>query len=119
MSGPHRLQRAVTPLLLCSCMLLSQACASPPAAGPAHLAVMIEFASPTDGAKPALLASLVYRTGAAVHYRAAVSPNRHAYRLDCAVGDPDCRHALSRLATDPRIRSISLDRLRTPNQDIR
>ena len=98
-------------------MLLSQACASTPAAEASRLAVMIEFATATDGADPVLLASLVNRAGAGVHYRAAVSPSRHAYRLDCAARDPDCHQALLRLSADPRIRSISVDRLRTPTQD--
>ena len=103
--------------LLGSCVLLSQACASPPSA--ASMAVMIDFKAPIDGASPELLGSLSRRAGVQVSYRAAVSPSRHAYSLACPSRDPDCRSAIGRLSADPRIRDLAADRLKSPIQDNR
>lgn len=119
MTGTYALRRLAGAAVLPACIALSQACASPPSAAAHGKAVMIDFAVPTDGASPALLASLSHRAGATLVYRAAVSPNRHAYQLDCAATDPDCRQAIASLSADPRIRSISADRLSHPSQDNR
>lgn len=119
MTGTCSLQRHVTALLLGSCVLLSQACASSTATTPSSATVMIDFVNATDGGSPALLESLSDRAGASVSYRSAVSPSRHAYRLDCPASDSGCGRAIARLAADTRIRDISADGNKSPIQDNR
>ena len=56
MTGTYALRRLAGAAVLPACIALSQACASPPSAAAHGKAVMIDFAAPTDGALPALLA---------------------------------------------------------------